>query len=56
MNIPSSSVSYREKKRIWGQIRNPSQRYYSILQPEVTRRGTRGGQDGGVEQVIGQEV
>lgn len=56
MNILSSSVSYREKTRIWGQIRNPSQRYCSILQPEVTRRGTRGGQGGGVQQAIGQDV
>jgi hypothetical protein len=31
-------------------------RYCSILQLKVTRRGTEGGQDGGVKQVLGQEV
>lgn len=56
MNIPSSSVSLREKERIWGQIRSPRQRYDSILQLEVTRRKPRGGQYEGVGQMPGQEV
>lgn len=55
MNI-LSPLSSKEKKRICGQIRSPSLRYYSILQLRVTRRGTEGGQDGGVKQVLGQEL
>lgn len=51
-----SPLSSKEKKRICGQIRSPSLRYWSILQLRVTRRGTEGGQNGGVKQVLGQEV
>lgn len=55
MNIPFP-LSSKEKKRIRGQIRSQRQRYYSILQLKVTRRGTEGGQDEGVKQVLGQDV